>query len=113
MTRACDLGPGDLPHPDESPDICECGAKEDFDDEFCTHGACRECREAAECCVTCSVCHALTDEYEVDEGVDPTCVNCLVADEERKNARRERWAAMLEDKGDEMREAYGTPRRSN
>ena len=113
MTRACDLGPGDLPHPDESPDICECGAEEDFDDEFCTHGACRECREAAECCVTCSVCHALTDEYEVDEGVDPMCVDCLVAKAERKNARRERWAAMLEDKGDEMREAYGTPRRSN
>ena len=110
MTRACDLGPGDLPHPDESPDICECGTEEDFDDEFCTHGACGECRDTVECCVECQTCHRITD---ADEMEDDACVGCLVAKAERKNARRERWAAMLEDKGDEMREAYGTPRRSN
>ena len=104
MTRACDLGPGDFLPSDDVDHCTECGVAEDFDDEFCTHGTCRECREAAECCVTCSVCHQLTDEYEVDEGVDPTCVACLVAELERKDEQRERWAAMAEDKGDEMRE---------
>ena len=107
------LGPGDFLPSDDVDHCTECGVAEDFDRLLCCHGHCPRCRDSAECCVTCSVCHALTDEYEVDEGVDPTCVDCLVAKAERKNAQRERWAAMLEDKGDEMREAYGTPRRSN
>ena len=102
MSRACDLGPGDVwGSPSDDVDHCtECGVAEDFDVEFCSAGRCAACcAEHEECHVECSVCHALTDEYERF-----LCVNCLVADEERKNAQRERWAAMLEDKGDEMRE---------
>lgn len=109
MTRPCDLGPGDVwASPSDDEDHCtECGVAEDFDVEFCSAGRCAACcAEREDCHVECSVCHALTDEYEVDEGVDPTCVTCLAAEAERKNAQRERWAAMLEDKGDEMREAY-------
>lgn len=88
------------PGPDDSAFRCECGAVEDFDVEFCRHDACPMCREASECCVECVRCHRLTDEHE--HGV---CVACVVAEADRKEARRERWAAYLEAKGDEMREA--------
>ena len=96
------MTPGSLgifwPGPDDSVDRCECGAE--LIEEPCMHGACVECRDASECCVECVRCHRLTDEHE--HGV---CVDCLVAEADRKEARRERWAAYLEAKGDEMREA--------
>ena len=109
MTRACDLGPGDVwGSPSDDVDRCEhCGVEIE---ESCCHRRCESCRDTVECCVECQTCHRITD---ADEMEDDACVGCLVAKAERKNARRERWAAMLEDKGDEMREAYGTPRRSN
>ena len=102
MTRACDLGPGDVwGSPSDAVDHCEhCGVAEDFDVALCQHGACATCRDTVECCVECSRCHCITDEHERF-----LCVDCLVADAERKDSRRERWAAMAEDKGDEMREA--------
>ncbi len=84
MTRACDLGPGDVwGSPSDDVDHCtECGAAEDFDVEFCQHAVCAGCE--------CGDCLADAD----------------IAEREAEDARRERWAAMLEDKGDEMREAY-------
>ncbi len=91
--------------PDEPEFRCECGAVEDFDREFCRHDACPQCRDAAECCVECGVCHRLTDEFEVDEGVDPICVDCAIAAMDAEDDRRERDGYLLEAKGDEMREA--------
>lgn len=101
MTRACDLGPGDIwGSPSAYVLRCEhCGIEIE---EGCVHDRCAECRDTVECCVECQRCHRITD---ADEMEDDACVDCLVAKAERKDARRERWAAQLEDKGDEMREA--------
>lgn len=94
----------DVPLPDDDDFLCECGAVEEFGVEFCASDRCPMCCAEQECHVECSVCHRLTDEFEVDEGVDPTCVDCLVAADEAAAGRAERDEAMLEAKGDEMRE---------
>ena len=92
--------------PDDPDTVCECGAVADFDVEFCRHDACPQCRDAAECCVACSVCHRLTDEYEVDVGTDPVCVECQVAAMDRDEELAERDLVALEAKGDAMREGW-------
>lgn len=107
MSRACDLGPGDVwGSPSDEAYSCECGAVEDFDREFCRHDNCPECRDASECCLECNACHRFTDADECrgDEGENDTCVDCQVAAMERAEARAGRDACLLEDKGDEMRE---------
>ena len=92
--------------PDEPDTVCECGAVQSFGFDFCDSGRCPECCAAQECHVECSVCHHLTDEFEVDEGTDPVCVNCAVAAMDLAEELAERDLVALEAKGDEMREAW-------
>lgn len=102
MSRACDLGPGDVwGSPSDEAHSCECGAVEDFDREFCRHDNCPECRDASECCLECQTCHRFSDG---DEFEDDTCVDCAVAAMERAEEQRGRDAYLLEQKGEEMRD---------
>lgn len=106
MSRACDLGPGDVwGSPADEAYSCECGREfDDFENEPCRHDNCPECRDASSCCVECQTCHLFTDS---DETEDDTCVDCAVAAMEREEARLESDLVALEAKGDEMRERAG------
>lgn len=103
MSRACDLGPGDVWAPSDDVDRCECGREFDFDCEPCRHDNCPECRDSSECCLECSACHKFSDS---DEFEDDVCIDCQVAAMEREEGRAERDLVALEAKGDEMREGY-------
>jgi len=104
MTRACDLGPGDVwGNPPDDVDRCECGREFDFDCEPCAHGNCYECRDASECCLECSACHRYVeaDEFDTEEMAAAECIDCQVAAQERAEALIESDLARLEDIGRE------------
>lgn len=103
MTRPCDLGLGDTyGQLDEAATVCECGAIEDFDADFCAAGRCVECcDEAGDCHVICSRCRLRVSV----EDVCSCCGRCYRHDCKREEDA-ERDLVVLEAKGDEMREGW-------
>lgn len=98
MTRACDLGPGDVWTPSDEVDRCECGIE--LESEPCLHSHCEECRDASECCLECQTCHKFSDADEYDFEAD-RCIDCAVAAQERAERSAGRDECWREDQGRE------------
>lgn len=89
MSRDTELGLGDTyGQLDEAATVCECGAIEDFDTEFCAAGQCVECcDEQGDCHVICVKCKRRVSV----EDVCSCCGRCDLHDckQEEDDARRE------------------------
>jgi hypothetical protein len=74
MSRACDLGPGDVwALPIESVRHCNSCGVDDETADLCSHGACPECRD---CCGPCVTCHEVRETDDLCWCVEPRCLDC-------------------------------------